>query len=79
MDVTQGTRLLPGMSTWLRENLVEYFSKEELRTFCVDLQVDYEELPGEGTQAKARELIAYFDRRERIPELIGECTSYAPI
>lgn len=76
--MTQGTRLLPGMSTWLRENLVEYFSKEELRTFCVDLQVDYEELPGEGTQAKARELIAYFDRRERIPELIGECTKLRP-
>ncbi len=31
----------------LRENLVEYFSQEELRSLCFDLGVDWDQLRGE--------------------------------
>lgn len=47
----------------LREILVERFSDGELRTLCFDLGVDYDVLPGEGKADKARELVAYLDRR----------------
>jgi hypothetical protein len=32
--------------------------------------VDYDVLPGDGKADKARELAAYLERRDRIPELI---------
>jgi len=62
----------------LRESLTACFDKEELRTLCFDLRVDYEILPGEGKEAKARELVAYFERRGRIPELVGLCAQLRP-
>ena len=35
-----------------------------------DLAIRYDDLPGEGAADKARELVAYLDRRGRIPQLI---------
>ena len=35
-----------------------------------DLGIDYDDLPGEGKAAKARELIEYLDRRDRIRQLV---------
>jgi tetratricopeptide (TPR) repeat protein/LysM repeat protein len=55
-----------------------YFNESELRTLCSDLRVDYDDLPGEGIEDKARELIAYFDHRARIPELIEVCRRLRP-
>ena len=54
----------------LRENLVDYFSDSELNDLCFDMDIDYESLPGQGKSAKARELIAYCERRGRLPELV---------
>jgi hypothetical protein len=54
----------------LRRILTARFSDGELRTLCFDLGIDYDALPGEGKADKARELVAYFKRRGRIPELI---------
>jgi hypothetical protein len=54
----------------LREMLVDRFDDTELRTLCFDLEVDYDGLSGEGKADKARELIAYLARRERLAELI---------
>lgn len=54
----------------LYQSLIDRFSKEELRTLCFDLGVEYEDLPGEGRAAKARELVAHLDRRDRLSELI---------
>jgi hypothetical protein len=53
----------------LRELLSTRFNEEELRTLCYDLSVDYDSLPGRGNAAKARELIAYLERYERLPDL----------
>jgi nucleoside phosphorylase len=62
----------------LRQNLSETFSDNELRDLCIDMDVDYESLPGEGKSAKARELIAYCERRGRLPELVTKCYELRP-
>ena len=54
----------------LRQILVTHFSEGELRTLCFDLDIDYDDLPGEGRTDKARELVAYFERRNRIFDLV---------
>jgi hypothetical protein len=53
----------------LRQLLVRHFDEEELRTFCSDLGVDYDNLRGEGKESRARELLAYLERRDRLPDL----------
>ena len=55
--------------TRLREMLVERFSVQELHTLCFDLGLEYEGLAGGDKEGKARELVAYLGRRDRIPEL----------
>jgi hypothetical protein len=47
----------------------EHFDREELRTLCFDLAVDYDSLPAEGKRAKARELVALMERHGRLEAL----------
>ena len=54
----------------LRQVLAERFDEGELRTLCFDLGIEYDDLPGKGRADKARELVAYLERRDRIPDLI---------
>jgi hypothetical protein len=62
----------------LRKLLSVRFSEEDLKTFVFDLaddlqldDLDYDNLPSAGKVGKARELVAYFQRRDRVPELAG--------
>ena len=57
--------------TKMRQLLIAHFSADELRTLCFDLRVDYDALPGEGKEGKARELVAYMDRRGQLGDLVG--------
>jgi formylglycine-generating enzyme required for sulfatase activity len=61
----------------LRRQLVEHFNKEELRTLCFDLDVEYENLP-DTKDGMARELVAQCERHGRIPELITACQQLRP-
>ncbi len=54
----------------LREILTQRFNESDLRTLSFDLGVDYDDLPAIGKADKARELVAYFERRNRIRELL---------
>ena len=54
----------------LRELLTKRFDVEELRSLVFDLGVDYDSLRGEGQAAKARELVAYLERRDRVLDLV---------
>ncbi len=54
----------------LRRILETRFDEGELRALCFDLDVDYENLPGEGKANKARELVSFLERRDRVPELV---------
>ena len=62
----------------LRRLLVQHFSANDLRSLCQDLGVDYDILPGEGTDAKARELIAFMQRRGRLADLRAAATREPP-
>jgi hypothetical protein len=55
----------------LRRGIAERYGKDELRTLCFDLEIGYDDLPGEGNADKARELVAFFDRRDRISGLVS--------
>jgi hypothetical protein len=54
----------------LRDVLTTYFSNSELQSLAFDLDIDYDDLPGNTKSAKARELIVYLDRRGRLDELV---------
>lgn len=54
----------------LRRILETRFDEGELRTLCSDLGIDYDDLPAVGRANKARELVDYLDRRDRISELV---------
>jgi S1-C subfamily serine protease len=64
-DVSERTHLAR-----LRQILASRFAEGELRTICFDLGVDYDSLPGVGKADKAREIVAYLERREQIHELV---------
>ncbi|MCA9948972.1 MAG: hypothetical protein KDE48_04965 [Anaerolineales bacterium] len=62
----------------LRQVLSNYFNESELQDIAFDLGVDYENLPGRAKGDKARELIAYLERRGRISELEQKCNQLRP-
>jgi formylglycine-generating enzyme required for sulfatase activity len=62
----------------LRRNLRTCFDESELRDLCFDIGIDYDSLRGEGKGDKARELVAYLERRGRLSELIEVCEELRP-
>ncbi|NJM40148.1 MAG: hypothetical protein HC853_04985 [Anaerolineae bacterium] len=54
----------------LLDQLVHNFNEEELKSLCLDLRVNYDALPGSGSLAKARELLGYLDRKQRLEDLL---------
>ena len=68
----------PAYITRLRQNLEDYFDDEELRTLCADLGIEYQDLAAEGKAGKARELVNYLKRRERLPDLVKLCRGLRP-
>jgi hypothetical protein len=62
----------------LHRSLVLHFDLSELQTLCFDLGVDYENLSGSNKADKCRELIAYFQRRGKLGELIDYCQQQRP-
>lgn len=57
-------------SAQLRQVLIEKFNDQELRNLCFDLAVDYDDLPGSAKGDKARELILFCVRHDRLQELV---------
>lgn len=55
----------------LHELLAQHFSLEELGTLCFRLGLDIADLPGEGKNNKARDLVTYMERRIHTAELIA--------
>jgi hypothetical protein len=62
----------------LRQVLTTHFTKDELRNLYFDLGVDYEALPDQGKDAKVRELIAHFEHRGCITELVVRIKQVRP-
>jgi hypothetical protein len=53
----------------LRNSISDRFDLEELRTLCQDLDINYDDLRGEGRIAKVRELVGLLKRQNRLHEL----------
>jgi tetratricopeptide (TPR) repeat protein len=49
--------------------LIAHYDREELRTLCFHLDVEYDDLPAQGRSAKARELVRWIERRGRLVQL----------
>lgn len=62
----------------LLQILCDYFSESDLRTLCFHLGVDYDVLPDIGKNNKARELIVFLERLDRVQELIDEGKKLRP-
>lgn len=62
----------------LRNLISTSFNKGELRTLCFDLGVNYENLPGETLEDKARELVDFCQRRGVLKDLIEKCNALRP-
>ena len=62
----------------LRRTLVERLEEGDLRDLCFDLGVNYDDLPGKTRADKARELITYFKKRNRLPKLIRTIEEIRP-
>lgn len=62
----------------LHRLLTSRFNENELRTLCLYLKVDYEDLAGEGKTDKARELVAFLNRHDRLNDLFSEGSNLRP-
>lgn len=62
----------------LRRLLNEHFSLGELHNLCHDLGIDFENLPGDTKESKARELVEYCDRRDQLDDLLKRCQGLRP-
>jgi hypothetical protein len=62
----------------LRTLITEHFDLEELRDLCFNLGIDFDDLRGEGKTAKARELVLYAQRRDRLNDLVIELKRLRP-
>lgn len=54
------------------------FNLAEIRTLCLELMVDYEDILGDTKTDKVRELILYFYRFNRLPDLVQYCRKKRP-
>lgn len=58
--------------------LNRHFNEEELKTFTFELGEQYDNLPAQGKEAKARELVAKFFRHGRVTELVEHAMKTRP-
>lgn len=62
----------------LHKLLNKHLNDDELRTLCLYLNMDYDNLDGGGKSGKLRELILYFERRGEMPKLISTISTHYP-
>lgn len=62
----------------LREEIARLFDESELKTLCVDMDVDYESLPTVGKASKVRELLLLLQRTDRLDELLSNIKRLRP-
>ena len=68
------------MMTWseFRRLISQHFDIEELKILCFDLDIDYDNLPGERKDRKVAELIDHLRSHKRIPDLVDALTNIRP-
>jgi Effector-associated domain 7 len=69
-------KLPPGFLGDLRRGIVECFNMDELKILCLDLDINFENIPGETIEIKALELIKYSKRLgKQLANLLEYCKS----
>lgn len=63
----------------LHEVINRQFSFDEFQVLCSELKIDIDNLPGEGIDAKTRELIAFMERNNRFNELVDKIRRARPL
>ena len=53
----------------IHQLLLKHFNESELNTLCLGLGIEYEDLAGQERPAKARQLIKYLQRQQRLGDL----------
>lgn len=61
-----------------RQLISRHFDAEELKILCFDLDIDYDNLPGERKDLKVIELIDHLRSRKRIPDLVKVLNNARP-
>lgn len=62
----------------LRQALDDGYNDSEMRDLCFELNIDYEDLPGDGQSAKARELVLYARRHGLLAQLVEKVMRERP-
>lgn len=63
----------------IRDQIITYFTLNDLRTLCQNMDIDYESINGGENKAdKARELVAYCHRRMKVSQLVTACRNLFP-
>ena len=62
----------------LRELMVRYFNKTELKILCADLGIDKDELPNATKSELAQEIILYCERHGRLERRLEICREQRP-
>jgi hypothetical protein len=62
----------------LLENIEQSYSLEELTLLAFRLNIDFENLPGQGKEARIMEFIRYCQRRGRLLDLVKQCEKERP-
>jgi len=62
----------------LHKHLVDHFTLDDIRTLCFELSIDYDVLPGEGKESKARELVIYCRNRATLEQLAQSARKARP-
>ncbi len=58
--------------------ITDNFGLEDLKTLCFNLGVEFDDLGGEGREAKARELVKWLQNRSRLDHLIAHLSLARP-
>ena len=62
----------------LRRSIIAYFSENDIRNICFDLNIDYEKIPGDSKDAKVRELLSLCEREGILEGFISACCQERP-
>ncbi|MCB8942484.1 MAG: hypothetical protein H6658_01790 [Ardenticatenaceae bacterium] len=63
----------------IHQKLMAYFNESDLRHLCFTLNIEYDNLTGKTRRGKARELVLYFEKQERLAELVATCRRERPL
>lgn len=56
----------------------KHFSLEELQSLCFDLDIEFDDLPGNNFSRRAEELVDYCDRHSKFNQLLTACRQKRP-